>query len=81
MNEPHWLDQKPQPKAKRKANRPLAGQRPLFDECTPEFAILGGKLYTQGVLFEPPESAAEPPPIKPIGANDADSNGDSPPEG
>ena len=29
----------PQPKAKRKANRPLAGQRPLFDECTPEFAI------------------------------------------
>jgi hypothetical protein len=81
MNESHWLDKAPQPKADRKAKRPLPGQRPLFDECTPELANLGGKLYTQGVLFKPPESAAEPPPIKPIGVNDADTYGDSSPKG
>jgi hypothetical protein len=80
MNEPHWLDQTPQAKPKRKPKRPVAGQRPLFDECTPEFAVLGGKRFTQGVLFRPPESAGEPPPIKPIGANEhADSDRDSPP--
>lgn len=78
MSEPHWLDQSPQPKPKRRANGPQPGQRPLFDECTPEFALLGGERFTQGVLFGPPQSAAEPPTEKPIGANDAESDGDSP---
>jgi hypothetical protein len=66
-------------KPKAKPNRPLPGQRPLFDECTPELVIYDGEVMTQGVLFGPPESAGEPPPIKPMGANDdANSDGDHP---
>ena len=60
----HWLDRGPKPKP----NRPLPGQRPLFDECTPELVIYDGEVMTQGVLFEPPESAGEPPAVQPMGA-------------
>ncbi len=48
--------------------KPLPGQRPLFDECTPELVNVGGQLLTQGVLFGPPESTAEHP------ANDSNAN-------
>ena len=53
----HWLDRGPKPKPK--ATRPLPGQRPLFDECTPELTTFGGRRVTQGVLFTPPESPDE----------------------
>jgi hypothetical protein len=58
--------------------KPLPGQKPLFDECTPELVNYDGEILTQGVLFRPPESAGEPPPIEPIGVNDAESHRDSP---
>ena len=61
--------------------KPLAGQRPLFDECTPDLLIYDGEVMTQGVLFGPPESAGESLPIKPMGVNDADSHRDSPQAG
>lgn len=57
--------------------KPLKGQRPLFDECTPDLLIYGGQALVQGVLFGPPdEPAGAPPPNKPTGANDADSERD-----
>ncbi len=65
-------------KPKPNPNRPLPGQRPLFDECTPELVIYGGECMTQGVLFGPPTPAGDPPPQEPMGANDAESDGDSP---
>jgi hypothetical protein len=55
----HWLDQPSKPMTKPRANRPLSGQKPLFDECTPELAIFGGQVRMQGVLFRPPESTGE----------------------
>ena len=65
-------------KPKAKPNRPLPGQRPLFDECTPELVIYDGEVMTQGVLFGPPESAGERPPLEPMEANDAESDRGSP---
>jgi hypothetical protein len=65
-------------KPKPNPNRPLPGQRPLFDECTPELVIYDGEVMTQGVLFGPPESAGEPPKIQPTGATDAQSDRDTP---
>jgi hypothetical protein len=63
---------------KPQSQKPLAGQRPLFDECTPELVIYDGECLTQGVLFGPPEPVGQPPPIPPKEPDDADSDRDSP---
>jgi hypothetical protein len=74
----HWLDRGPKSKPMPRTKRPLPGQRPLFDECTPELVIYGGEAMTQGVLFGPPESAGEPAAVQPMGARPTRSQGNEP---